>query len=105
MSHELSGEAVHELFAEIDVNGDGGVDFGEFKSLAGKSWFLDAYNGKMRAATQRGLNVQQWLNEDEMDEMDRQSEVDEEREELQREVNALREEQKQSVEARESAAK
>jgi len=88
MSHELSAQAVEELFAEIDVNHDGGVDFDEFKLLAGKSWFLDAYSSRMRKATQRALNVadvQQWLLDDDDDD-----ENDDDVQALRREVSALR---------------
>merc|ERR1712228_625358 len=47
MGQELTMDEVDKLIEEIDVNGDGEVDFEEFKVMVGQSWFINAFQSKL----------------------------------------------------------
>eukprot|EP00485_Elphidium_margaritaceum_P007764 CAMPEP_0202703876 /NCGR_PEP_ID=MMETSP1385-20130828/16668_1 /ASSEMBLY_ACC=CAM_ASM_000861 /TAXON_ID=933848 /ORGANISM="Elphidium margaritaceum" /LENGTH=1190 /DNA_ID=CAMNT_0049361797 /DNA_START=27 /DNA_END=3599 /DNA_ORIENTATION=- len=55
MGQDMSMEEVNELIKEIDENGDGVVDFEEFKKLAEKGWFIGAYQTTLATTMSRHL--------------------------------------------------
>jgi len=56
MDQNCNLQQIEEMIEEIDTNGDGEVDFQEFQNMAGKQWFLDAFENKMAKAIILALN-------------------------------------------------
>jgi len=67
MGQDLSMQEVHDLIVEIDENGDGEVDFDEFKVMATKSWFVNAFQSKLVDSMQRMMTTMDLLGDDEDD--------------------------------------
>merc|ERR1712154_411397 len=68
MGQDLSMQEVHDLIVEIDENGDGEVDFDEFKVRATKSWFVNAFQSKLVDSMQRMMTTMDLLGDDDDDE-------------------------------------
>merc|ERR1712228_1146755 len=64
MGQEMSLEEVKELISEVDVNGNGLVDFNEFKEMAAKGWFVAAFQSKLIDELMNKLNFDVNLNDD-----------------------------------------
>merc|ERR1712228_249443 len=47
MGQDMPLEEVKELIAQIDVDGNGLVDFSEFQEMAAKGWFVAAFQSKL----------------------------------------------------------
>ena len=47
MGQTLTSEQLQDLVEEIDVNGDGEIDFDEFKVLFSQSWFINMHQHKL----------------------------------------------------------
>merc|ERR1719410_2189851 len=65
MGHNLSMQEVQDLILEIDANGDGEVDFEEFKVMATKGWFVKAFENKLVESLQQSMA--KYMDEDDDD--------------------------------------
>merc|ERR1712129_433830 len=55
LGQTLSMQEVNDLILEIDANGDGEVDFDEFKVMATKDWFVNAFENKLVESLQKSM--------------------------------------------------
>eukprot|EP01084_Bolivina_argentea_P273600 466096_1 len=67
MGQELNMNEVNELIEEIDEDENGEVDFDEFKVMATKTWFVDAFQSKLVANMTRMMSSMNLLNDDDID--------------------------------------
>merc|ERR1711933_231084 len=94
MGQELTMEEVENLIQEVDANGDGEVQFDEFKVMIGQTWFINAYQNKMVKSIDKALTKMNVLvdgdesNDDEEDGDDKKIEKEDENknEELMEEI-------------------
>eukprot|EP01083_Nonionella_stella_P274506 931843_1 len=71
MGQELSMEEINELIVEIDEDENGEVDFDEFKQMASKNWFVDAFQSKLVEQMQKALESTMNMNDnDEKDDIE-----------------------------------
>ena len=81
LGQELTMEQINELINEIDINGDGKVDFNEFKVLFGQSKFINIYQNELiknmtRMVTTMTHMDQEFIKELEMEYKQIDSDVD-----------------------------
>merc|ERR1712129_332620 len=55
LGQTLTMQEVNDLILEIDANGDGEVDFDEFKVMATKGWFVNAFESKLIESLQKSM--------------------------------------------------
>jgi len=55
LGQTLTMQEVNDLILEIDANGDGEVDFDEFKVMATKGWFVNAFESKLVLSLQKSM--------------------------------------------------
>merc|ERR1712228_1143808 len=74
MGVDMEMNEINDLILEIDENGDGEVDFDEFKVMATKGWFVQAFESKLAEALQKSMA--QYIDDDEEEENDEDSKED-----------------------------
>eukprot|EP01084_Bolivina_argentea_P273601 466097_1 len=83
MGQELSMEEINELIVEIDEDENGEIDFNEFKVMATKTWFVDAFQSKLVANMTRMMTSMNLMDDDnDDDEFDDEKDINEEYEQL-----------------------
>eukprot|EP01083_Nonionella_stella_P069114 184081_1 len=85
MGQNMTMEEVNECIADIDENGDGEVDFDEWKIMVGKSWFVNAFQSKLVASMERMMTNMNLLTE-ESDDIDSEDHKEEDNEEILQEI-------------------
>merc|ERR1712228_410898 len=92
MGQALSMDEVNDLILKIDANGDGEVDFDEFKVMATKGWFVKAFESKLVESLQKSMA--KYIEADDDDKEDENAIDEEEVVENENDNNSLQQTQK-----------
>merc|ERR1712129_536084 len=77
LGQTLSMQEVNDLILEIDANGDGEVDFDEFKLMATKGWFVNDFENKLVESLQKSMAKYEDEDDDKNDDDDSDSPIEE----------------------------
>eukprot|EP01083_Nonionella_stella_P083271 230190_1 len=90
-------EQVLKLIEDVDENGDGEVDFGEFKVMVGQSWFISAFENKLRAGLERMMSTMAIAQEEDDADEDEKESAQEKQKQIEQELIEEVNEQSQKI--------